>query len=95
MKRQLSRPVLSALESERQAGCQQSLTRLFSAASALTADDPLDLFRATLMQFDTRRGPCRNHKTFALFGSPELTMNAESRPPEFDCLPAASLDLLR
>lgn len=58
-----SQPVPAALASEQHADSRQSLTRLFSAAAALTADDPLDLFHGILMWFDMQRGLCRSHNT--------------------------------
>lgn len=58
-----SRCLLLWSPSSRQADSQQSLTRLFSAAAAVTADDPLDLFHGILMWFDMQRGLCRSHNT--------------------------------
>lgn len=58
-----SQPAPATLESKHQADSRQSLTRLFSAAAAVTADDPLDLFCGILMRFDMLRGPCRSHNT--------------------------------
>lgn len=42
---------------------RQSLTRLFSSAAAVAADDPLDLFCGILMWFDLQRGLRRSHNT--------------------------------
>lgn len=58
-----AQPAPAAMESKHQADSRQSLTRLFSAAVAVTADDPLDLFCGILMQFDMQRRPCRSHNT--------------------------------
>lgn len=58
-----AQPAPATLESTHQADSRQSPTRLFSAAAAVTADDPLDLFCGILMQFDMQRRQCRSHNT--------------------------------
>lgn len=53
---------------------RRSLRRLFSA---VTADDPPDLFGGVLMRLDMQRGPCRSHNTCS---SPHSSWLSGARP---------------